>query len=81
MRSDQQILEELTIVFQDVFDDDDIRVSAKTVASDVPEWDSLAHVRLMLSTQAAFNVKFSAADVTRLKSVGDLVVLIQKKLS
>ncbi len=81
MRTDQAILDELTVVFQNVFDDDGLQVSSGTVASDIPEWDSLTHVRLMLSTQAAFNVKFSAADVTKLRSVGDLVALIQRKLS
>lgn len=81
MRTDRQILDELTVVFRDVFDDDDLRIAASTVASDIPEWDSLTHVRLMLSVQAVFKVKFAAADITKLQSVGDLVALIQRRLS
>ena len=71
----------LTEVFHEVFDDDDIIVTPELTASQVDGWDSLKHVRLILSVQKHFNVKFSAADAGRLKNVGDLAALIQAKVS
>ena len=74
-----QIYARLTEVFQGVFDDE-IELKPETSADDVEEWDSLAHLRLMLTVENAFKVKFSAAEVGGLENVGALVRLIQSKL-
>ncbi len=72
-------LEQITDVFRDVLDDDDIRLSRGTTAADVQGWDSLAHVRLIVAVERAFGIKFSAAQVTKLKNVGELVDLVDRK--
>jgi acyl carrier protein len=72
-------LARVTAVFRDVLDDDDLSLTRVTTAADVPGWDSLAHVRLILAVQKAFNVKFSAAQVTKLRNVGELVDLVDQK--
>jgi acyl carrier protein len=51
-------------------------LTSKTSAADIADWDSLTHVRLILSVEKAFDVKFSAAEVANFKNVGDLVSLI-----
>lgn len=74
------IYEKLTGVFHSVFDDDTVVLSPALTADDVDDWDSLAHIRLVLSVEKAFGVKFSAAEVGSLKNVGEFVSLIQSKL-
>ncbi len=74
------ILNKMTVIFHDVFDNDDIAITPGLTAEDVPEWDSLTHVRLILAVQKAFNVKFSAAQISNLKNVGDLMDLIRAKV-
>jgi acyl carrier protein len=69
------ILQKLTTIFDKIFDDE-IELMPKTSAADIPEWDSLTHVRLILSVEKAFGIKFSAAEVANLKDVGDLMNLI-----
>jgi acyl carrier protein len=49
-------------------------------ADDVSDWDSLSHIRLVLAVSKAFNVKFTAAEVSRLKNVGELADLIRGKI-
>jgi acyl carrier protein len=73
------IMETLTTVFRDVFDDDQLVVRPEMTASDVSGWDSLAHIRLMLNVERAFRVKLSAADIGKLQSVGELAALIERK--
>ena len=73
------MLGEMTAIFHDVFDNDDIVVTPELTAADVPEWDSLTHVRLILAVQKAFKVKFSAAQIAGLKNVGDLMNLVRSK--
>lgn len=75
------IYDRLTTLLRDTFDDDELVATPELTADDVDEWDSLAHVRLMLAVEKAFGVKFSAAEVNRLKNVGELAALIQAKQS
>jgi acyl carrier protein len=77
--SDAALYAQLTQVFQDVFDDDELAITPELTADDVEEWDSMSHIRLVLSVERAFKVKFSAAEVDKLKNVGDLVALIKAK--
>jgi len=46
----------------------------------VDGWDSLAHIRLMLTVERTFKVKFSTPEIGKLANVGGLVALIETKL-
>lgn len=74
-----QIVEQLTPIFHRVFDDEQIVIGRDLSAHDVDGWDSLTHLRLILSIERAFKVKFSAAETGKLKNVGDLIDLIAAK--
>lgn len=71
----------LTTVFHDVFDDDSIVVTPELTADDVDEWDSLRHIRLVAAVEKRYGLNFSAAEIGRLKNVGQLVALIEAKTS
>lgn len=70
----------LNEIFQDIFEDETIRVREDLTAADVEGWDSMAHVRLLLAIERRFGIKFSAGEIGHLRSVGDLMKLIQAKL-
>lgn len=74
------IYQQLSTIMREVFDDDAVTARPELSAKDVDGWDSLAHIRLMLSVEKTFKVKFSAAQINNLKNVGELVALIQSKL-
>lgn len=80
MTSDET-LNRVREVLKDVLDDDALEVGARTVASDVDGWDSLNHVRIMISIEKAFGIRFSAAETKKLANVGELVKLIDAKKS
>jgi acyl carrier protein len=71
-----QIYAQLQKTFEDVFDDDSIRVTPGLSAKDVDGWDSLTHIRLILTVEKAFKIKFSTSEIGKLENVGDLVALI-----
>lgn len=77
--TDAEIYMKLNTIFQDVFGDDELVVKPEMTAKDVEGWDSLSHVRLGLTVERAFNVRFSASDITGLKNVGELVDLVRAK--
>jgi len=76
-----EIYQKLTGIFRKVFDDDSIVVRPDLTADDVDEWDSLSHIRLVLTVEKAFNIKFSASEIGRLKNVGEFADLIKSKAS
>lgn len=79
--AEPQIYAQLTTVFHDVFDDDSLQLTPHLSAKDVDGWDSLTHIRLLLSVEKKFNVKFTTSEIGRLENVGDLVTLIESKKS
>ena len=76
----RDLMSELTQVFQDVFEDDDLVISRATTAADVAGWDSLQHVTLILQVERQFGFRLSSAEVADLKSVGDLLDIVQRRL-
>lgn len=78
--TDEKILQELTPIFQDVFDDEELTITAETNAGDIEDWDSLAQIRLIAAMEKRFSIKFNFGELQTLKNVGDMVQLIQKKV-
>ena len=64
---------------EEVFDDDDLTISSSTAAADVDGWDSLAHIRLVVAIERAFDLRFSASEISELKNVGEMCELIISK--
>jgi acyl carrier protein len=74
-----EIVSRLTPIFRDVFNDDALVVSDGMTAADVPTWDSLSNINMIIAVERAFGVKFSIKDVRNLKNVGELLELIKRK--
>lgn len=56
-------------------------INDNTVATDVPGWDSLKHINIILNVENGYNVKFKGLEMMRVKTVGDLQELINKKIN
>jgi acyl carrier protein len=74
----EQILERLTHVFQDVFDDEDIVLTPNTTAHDIEEWDSLNQIKIILACEKAFDVKLNARDINTLENVDAMLKHLNK---
>ncbi|WP_028238647.1 acyl carrier protein [Stutzerimonas azotifigens] len=78
--TEAEVLNALTPVFRDVFDDDDIVLTPETTADDIDGWDSQAHVILIVAAEQRFGVKFRTAELESLRNVGHFAQLISAKL-
>ena len=71
-------------VFRNVFDDPAIVLRDDMTADDIPGWDSLTHINLMVATEKRFKIKFATAEISKMKedgqNVGTFLALIGKKL-
>jgi acyl carrier protein len=77
---DAQIYSLLASVFHEVFDDETIDVTPQLAAKDVDGWDSLTHIRLILSVEKVFKIKFTNSQIANLENVGELVALIRARV-
>ena len=50
----------------------------KLIINEHPKWDSLAHVKILVSLEKKFKLKIGEDDFTRLKSYKDIVNYIIK---
>jgi acyl carrier protein len=76
-----KIIEKIQDVMIDVFDVDDLNISESTTAEDIDEWDSLSHIRFMITIERFFKFKFLNEEISELKNVGDLATAIERKLA
>jgi acyl carrier protein len=74
-----QIYSRLAEIFRNLFDEDSLQLTPGLSAKDIDGWDSLTHIRLILTIEKAFKVKFSTAEIGKLENVGDLVSLIESR--
>jgi acyl carrier protein len=74
------ILQRLSSIFQDIFDDENLEITESTAASDIEDWDSLTHINLVSACENEFKLRFSLAELEDLKNVGDMITLIANKL-
>ena len=73
------VLSELTAILREVLDDQELVLTAETSAADIPGWDSMAHIALVVEVECRFGIRFQAAEIEALRQVGDLVALIETK--
>ena len=77
--TEPQIYEALTTIFHDVFLRDDIVLSPRLSAREVPDWDSFKQIEIIIAVESHFGIKFQTREMDALANVGDLVRLITDK--
>ncbi len=75
------ISDELKTVILGALKLDDWELTDSTLAAEVPGWDSLSHVNVVLAVEKRFRVRFRSVEVLRLTNVGDLQRLLNSKLT
>ncbi len=73
------VLAKLQTIFDDLFLEP-VSLTPALTAKDVPEWDSLMHISLIVAVEKAFGVRFRVGEVEGTKNVGEFADLIVKRL-
>ena len=79
--SNEEIHRRLTEIFRDVLDRDSIVLARDTTAADIEEWDSLNHISLIVVIEKEFHIQLKLAEIKLLQNVGDMLDLIEEKIS
>lgn len=73
------ISQRLKAVILRELDLDDFDMTDSTTADIVPGWDSLRHAQVIAAVEAEFGARFSTLEVLRLKNIGELQALIDRR--
>jgi len=76
----EEIFKKVSIVFQEVLEDDNLVISEDQGAEDIDEWDSLTHIMLIVETEKAFQLKFLSSEISNWKNIGEMITAIEEKL-
>ena len=75
--TDDEILVKLQNICGVIFDEYEERISPSTSAKDIPQWDSLANIQIMVTVEQEFGVKFSTEQIANIKDIGEIVAAIR----
>ena len=74
-----EIIEKLTHIFREVFNDNSIELRDDMTAADVENWDSLTHMLMITKVEEDLGIKFKLKELNKLKQVGDIISLVEEK--
>lgn len=71
-------LQQIQEVFNRVFTESPVVISANTLKQDVEQWDSLGHLNLILELEDAFDLSLDTDDIINIKSIQDIISVLAK---
>ena len=74
----EQVLAELQGVFNEIFLEP-VTVTPQLSAKQVPEWDSLLQVSLIVAVERHFKIRFRVGEVETTANVGEFAALIARR--
>jgi len=69
----EDILQKVSETAADHFETPNLKLRDETTAADVEGWDSIAHIQLMMRLEEEFDFRFSTAEISSVRNVGELV--------
>ena len=75
-----EILEELTIIFQNIFDNDSITITENMRQSNIEDWDSFEQINIVAAIQRRFKIQFPISVMLKCECIGDIIDNILKLL-
>lgn len=75
----EEVLGRISQIAGEVLAQPDLVLRPEMSARDVPGWDSLSHVQIVIGVERAFGIRLSAMEVAQLENAGDLADTVLAK--
>lgn len=66
----EEIREKLQEILRNILEDDGLVLRDNLAAADIPNWDSLAQLNIVIAAERAFGVRFTTAEIASLNKPG-----------
>lgn len=77
-RGRTDILAKIEAIAADILGTADLKLAEEMTAHDVPGWDSLTHVQIIVAVESAFGIRLNSTEIAQLENAGSLIDLVQK---
>jgi acyl carrier protein len=77
---DPEIFERVRRIFADVLNAPIGTLLTRSCPEDIPAWDSVQHLSIILALEQAFRVQFDPDEMDQLTTLGHFVVALELKL-
>ena len=71
--SETLLTEDVRRIFIEVFDNPDLHIDSNTSRDDIADWDSIAHLKIVLALEEMFGLEFDTDEVASIRTVGEFV--------
>ena len=75
-----KILLKTSKIFEKVFKLKNLDLKPSMCAKDIRNWDSLTNIKLIITIEKEFNIKYEPHEIVIIKNVGELINTIKKKI-
>jgi acyl carrier protein len=75
----EEILQQLSLIFEQVLKRSDLKIDYNMSAEDIDEWDSLTNMTIISEIEKKWGVHFKLRDIVRMKNIGDMIDVIIKQ--
>ena len=75
-----ELVDKLTVIFRNVFNNEQLVVTDELTANDVANWDSLSHMILIGEVEKSLGITFKLKELNKMKNVGSMMDIILSKL-
>ncbi len=75
-----EVIAKLQGIFDEIFLEPP-RLTTTLTAKEVPEWDSLLQITLLVAVEKAFTIRFRVGEVEATKNVGEFADLIGRRMT
>lgn len=76
----KEILERITPIFHEVFNDDELDVNMELTSDEIDDWSSITQMLMVTEIEKEFNIVFKLIDVASMNSVAEVIKAIKDKL-
>ena len=70
------ILTKIQAIIRQELNDTDLVINEGTTAAEVPGWDSLTHVQIIVAVEKTFGLRLKSSEVAQLENVGSLINIV-----
>jgi acyl carrier protein len=79
MVAENPLLGELRALFAEIFQVQPGDVSPETQFGELPQWDSMGHMDLMVALESKYGIEISAESISQLISIPAIIARIEAK--
>jgi len=70
---------EVASILRHVLRDADLDAGSTARLEDLPGWDSMAHIAVIVEAECRFGIEFDLPEIEAVQTVGDLIDLIEAR--